>query len=498
MSDDVATLARLAEALAGTTDPVRGARAAAAVLRAGLNADQVTVWRMDRAANALRPVADDPASGRAGALPVAPAALEREAAGFVRRIERHGVLLGAIEVLPAGAARESVLGAAIPMLALQLGAIRTAEEFALEVAERNRETADAWQFANLVIDSLPVGLYVVDREYRIRIWNRKRETGTQGLRRQDAVGRAVFDVLTRQPEQELRAEFDRVFEDGVAMQGEASVETPQGIRVFRQTRLPMRLGADAVTHVITIGEDMTEWRAAEQRMLLNEKLAAVGQLAAGVMHEINNPLATISASLAAIEARLADAPTADPAVGEYLGLMAREVERCTGIVDGLLDFSRPRAQVKAPADLNLIVEEALTLLQPQQRFRHVRVTRALAPALPAVLVNRAQILQVIVSLLLNAADAMNGVGAVTVSSGYADDGGVRLAVADSGPGIPAEVRPRIFEPFFTTKAPGRGTGLGLSICYGIVREHHGRIEVASEAGAGATFLVTLPAAEESA
>jgi two-component system NtrC family sensor kinase len=494
---DARVLVSLAEGLAGTTSPARGARAAAVALQQGLGADCGTVWRLERSSGALVILGESPGPGQLPAPILDPALLEsRGGVADVRRIERHGRLLGALEVSPASSADTVLLDAAVPMLALHLGAIGTAEDFALEVAERNRATEEAWRFASLIIDSLPVGLYVVDREYRIRIWNRKRETGTQGLRREAAMGKTVFEVLTRQPSAVLRADLDRVLDRGEVIQGELSVETPEGIRTYRQTRLPMRLDGDSVSHVITIGEDVTDARAAGTRILLNEKLAAVGQLAAGVMHEINNPLATIAACVAAIEGRLSDARLGDATVTDYLALVTREVDRCTSIVDGLLDFSRPRSQAKAPASLNAIVEETLTLLQPQRRFRHVDVRRVMDPALPDVVVNREQIVQVLVSLMMNASDAMDGSGRLTVTTGQGRHGAVHVAVADSGPGIAASVRPRIFEPFFTTKPPGRGTGLGLSICYGIIREHGGTIDVESEPGAGALFRVTLPAVEE--
>ena len=147
---------------------------------------------------------------------------------------------------------------------------------------------------------------MVDRDYRIQIWNRKRETGTQGLRRGEVVGRPVFDVLTRQSREQLRAEFDRVFATGEIQQSELEVAHGDEVRHFRLSKIPMRLDGDAITHVITIGEDVTEWHAVQGQILQAEKLAAIGQLAAGVMHEINNPLATIGACVAAIQGRLED------------------------------------------------------------------------------------------------------------------------------------------------------------------------------------------------
>ena len=182
------------------------------------------------------------------------------------------------------------------------------------------------------------------------MWNRKRETGTQGIPRTETVGRRLFEVLTRHPAAELKAEFDRVFETGAIEQVE--IEVPQGgeMRYFRTTKIPMRLDGEGITHVITIGEDVTEWRAIQVQIMQSEKLAAIGQLAAGIMHEVNNPLATIGACVAAMDGRIAElrpAAGASP-LQEYLEIIEKEVHRCTSIVDGLLDFSRPKGKRKAP------------------------------------------------------------------------------------------------------------------------------------------------------
>jgi two-component system NtrC family sensor kinase len=163
-------------------------------------------------------------------------------------------------------------------------------------------------------------------------------------------------------------------------------------------------------------------------------------------------------------------------------------------VDGLLDFSRPKGKAKAPSDLNLLVEQTLGLLRHHKRFKAVVLLRELEPALPQVVVNAEQIVQVLMALMINALDAMEGGGrlAVRTSLSMRRGGEVIVEVEDTGPGIAVEARTRLFEPFFTTKPLGRGTGLGLSICYGIVEEHRGRIEVDSQPGRGATFRVHLP------
>jgi two-component system, NtrC family, sensor kinase len=181
-------------------------------------------------------------------------------------------------------------------------------------------------------------------------------------------------------------------------------------------------------------------------------------------------------------------------VTEYLEIIDREVARCSRIVDGLLEFSRPKATAKRPLSLNAIVDETLFLLKHHQRFKRLEVVRALAPELPETVGSAEQLIQVLMALMLNALDAMEHGGQLVVRTGRSPARGdeVMVEVEDSGVGIPRAEQTKIFEPFYTTKPPGRGTGLGLSICYGIVADHGGRIEVDSLPGLGATFRVYLP------
>jgi two-component system NtrC family sensor kinase len=221
----------------------------------------------------------------------------------------------------------------------------------------------------------------------------------------------------------------------------------------------------------------------------------MGQLAAGIMHEINNPLATIGACVDAVEARAGDAPQeVRQAIDEYLKIMDAEVERCKRIVNNLLDLSRPRGGQKGPEDVNQVVEETLLLLKHHERFRRLALRRELAPDLPPVVASKDQLIQVFMALMLNATDAMQARGTLTVATSRnprrADE--VIISFSDTGGGIPKADIQKIFEPFYTTKPQGRGTGLGLSICYTIIADHGGRIEVDSTLGRGSTFSVILP------
>jgi two-component system, NtrC family, sensor kinase len=467
----------------------------ASARRAGLSVTGVTIWFRDEATGCFRPIADPPVDGATPLLESLEAIPSTDSR--VRLPLQHDEAhIGLLEVRgEPDPAQLEVLAVVADMLSPFLASLALSADFAIEVAAQSREIDEQRRFTGLIIDSLPVGLYVVDRDYRIQIWNRQREIGAPGLRRDEVVGRQVFEVLTRQPARELRAEFDRVFQTGEVQQAELDVTLGGEVRSFRLTKIPMRLGGDAISHVITIGEDVTDSRRIQGQIMQSEKLAAIGQLAAGVMHEINNPLATISACVAAISGRLDDASgTERSAVEEYLELIDKEVDRCTRIVDGLLDFSRPKGKTKGRVMLNALVDETLFLMKHHKRFKRLTVARELDAALPATMGNAEQLTQVLMALMLNAVDAMDDRGKLTVrtakSRSRSDE--VVLEIEDNGIGIPWSEQSKIFEPFYTTKPPGRGTGLGLSICYGIVEDHRGRIEVDSQPGRGTTFRVFLP------
>lgn len=386
------------------------------------------------------------------------------------------------------------------MLAPEIAHAELQHQLAIEVALRTRQIDQQRRFIERIIDSLPVGLYVIDREYRIHAWNRKRETGMQGVSREEAIGRTIFEILHRQPAELLRREFEDVFRTGSIQQFQMESTASGELRTFRISKIPMRVDDVNVTHVITIGEDVTDWKEAEHRIAQAEKLAAIGTLAAGVMHEINNPMATIAACAESLLLRLEDQKegrTFPPDSDEYLRIIDNEVHRCKRIIDGLLDFSRPKEATKEPLDVNYVIEQTLFLLKHHTRFKKLTVTTSLDPEIgPDVAGNPEQLVQVFMALLLNATDAMSDRGTITIRTrrGRAADEWVIAEVIDEGNGIPRSEITKIFEPFYTTKAPGRGTGLGLSICYGIVADHGGRIEADSTLGKGSIFRVILPAA----
>jgi len=226
-----------------------------------------------------------------------------------------------------------------------------------------------------------------------------------------------------------------------------------------------------------------------QRITSTERLASLGQMAAGVAHEINNPLGGI---LLYSNLVLEEMP---PGHTSYKNMekIIYQTERCKKIVQNLLDFARTPSGDREPLSVNKVILTTLNLVKDQSIFHGIEVKTELAEDLPPVMGDISRLEEVFLNLLINAVDAMEGQGKITITSRLSSSGMVKVTISDTGKGIDKSYLPHIFEPFFTTKEPGQGTGLGLSITYGIVQKHGGMIDVQSEPGRGTTFTVTLPA-----
>jgi len=399
---------------------------------------------------------------------------------------------------------QKLLGAVAQQLSL---AIRNTELYtrtkdtsitlAVEVWNRTREAEEQKRFIEKIIDSLPVSLYVVDRDMRIVAWNRNRELGGSGISRDAVLGKNVFKVLARQPRRILENEFTNVFRSGdiVNMEQESLYDGQR--KVWKISKIPMRVDNAEVTHIITVGEDITEQKKMNEAVIHAEKLASIGRLAAGVVHEINNPLATIAACAEALTARVDDlqgTPMHED-FNEYLQIIRDEAFRCKAITNSLLEFSHQRQAEKTAADINQIIEQTMQLVKHHPKLGRMQVVKEMDESLTPVHVNEGQMKQVFIALISNAFDAMEGEGLLTIRTGWSQSESqptVTVVFSDTGCGVPAAQLAKIFDPFFTTKPLGRGTGLGLSVCYGIVSEHGGRIEVESSEGVGTTFRILLP------
>ncbi len=244
----------------------------------------------------------------------------------------------------------------------------------------------------------------------------------------------------------------------------------------------------AGTLEIKVKERTEELRTTQKQLAQSEKLASLGRMAAGVAHEINNPLTAV---LTFSKLLLDDLDKDDPQ-REDLQTVVDETLRCRDIVRRLLDFSREAKTKRIPEDINTVIESTLFLVKNQAAFQDIKVVEELASNLPRILLDTGQIKQVLMNMFMNAADAMSGRGTLTISSSCENDKFLKISIKDTGCGIPEKNISNLFDPFFTTKKVGEGTGLGLSVSYGIIKSHQGSIEVKSKLGEGSEFTIKLP------
>lgn len=364
----------------------------------------------------------------------------------------------------------------------------------LNVALENAELVETlrqaeWRFRTL-FRSAPDAVFTVLRSGRIREAN-------------DAAGELLGDEVVRLVGRrlgELVADEDRDRLEGALADTFAGRPARLEISFRRAVAPPSRLVSFAASllpeadppTVLVVARDVTAERDMRVRLMQSDRLAAVGELVAGVAHEVNNPLSSISAyaQLLLRDERI------DGALREQVEVIRSETTRASQVVKDLLAFARRSEPRHEPLDLNMVVARTLRMRAYQLSSSRIVVQQSLESGLPPVMGDARQLQQVCLNLVTNATQAMatSAGGTLTVTT-RSEQGRVVLEVADTGSGIPAELGSRIFEPFFTTKKEGEGTGLGLSVSYGIVTAHEGRIEVAQTSPRGTTFRVTLPAAE---
>jgi two-component system NtrC family sensor kinase len=234
-------------------------------------------------------------------------------------------------------------------------------------------------------------------------------------------------------------------------------------------------------------------RLNQEKLMHSDRLATIGQLAAGVAHEINNPLGSILLFSRLVMQQV----PADSSIRENVERIEKESRRCHSIIQSLLGFARRREPRVEVVDINRLLDETLKLFESQYTFQNVEVHRDFNCALPAIQADHAQLQQVFMNIIINATDAMAGKGRLTIETGEGkEEEHIEIVISDTGCGIPPENIERIFDPFFTTKGVGHGTGLGLSVSYGIIRRHNGEIIVSSTVGMGSSFTIILPKMEE--
>jgi two-component system NtrC family sensor kinase len=243
-----------------------------------------------------------------------------------------------------------------------------------------------------------------------------------------------------------------------------------------------------------VEERTRELREMQEHLIQSEKLASLGKLAAGIAHEINNPLGGI---LIYSHLLLEDTSKKSPHY-ENLKKIVKETSRCKDIVKGLLEFARPKEPEMTLIDINDAVDRSLAIVEGQAIFQNITLDKTYRPDLPKIVADGSQLQQVFMNIIINAAEAMDGKGKLSLSTSMNTDGThIEVKISDTGHGIKEEDKKRLFEPFFSTKEVGKGTGLGLAISYSIIQKHQGTIEVESKAGKGSAFTIKLSVTRKS-
>jgi PAS domain S-box-containing protein len=349
------------------------------------------------------------------------------------------------------------------------------------------------EFARRLVDSFPDVVFVVDPQRRFTFVGPKVKE-VLGYEPGELVGQLFGERAHPEERNELLAIFDDLI---LRKRNFASIETrvrhkSGEWRRIRGNYSPLFDVNGAIEGVVTSGQDITELKRLEEQLIQSEKLAAMGQMLAGVAHELNNPLTAI---LGASEL-LRDRAGIDESTRRQLDMTHRQARRAARIVQNLLEFSRPALPQKKSLDLNAVLDRTLQLHEHSLRRNAIEVDFSSSPGLPPAVGDANQLIQVFLNLISNAEHAIREIrpsGRVQIRLGQR---GSRIfaTVQDDGGGIKPEDLPRIFDPFFTTKRPGGGTGLGLSICLSIIREHGGDIEAEALPEGGAAFTVFLPVA----
>lgn len=359
------------------------------------------------------------------------------------------------------------------------------------------------------IDALPFKYYIVDKNLNVLFWNRKGEEGPYGVKQAEAIGKPLESVLalnraqvtSPKPIPEMEIEFREVFDKGAVISSEeASVLKSGEKRYYSITKTPLRGAEGEVTHAAVIIEDITSQRRLESMLIAKERLFALEDLAAGIAHQINNPLSTMMLCSDAMLNEVRKGAVGDTEAAlrfeHYLEMTCKQIARCKEVSNMLVDFGGNEAGKKGKTDVNKLLGEAVSLLKSSKRFSIPSVERDLSEDIRTITASEPLLRQAFVSILVNAFEAVDGNpgGAIrvwTYMTGDESKREVAAAVRDNGRGIEREKLCRIFTPFFTTKGSAHA-GLGLSVAHEIISGHGGRVEVESEAGKGSTFTVILP------
>ena len=367
-------------------------------------------------------------------------------------------------------------------------------ESSREITEQvllKRETEESARRFRQILSAVHGCITIKDTLGRFVVVNPRAEH-LYGLKQRDMLGLTAAEVLPAEVAEVIETHDREALAGGGHHVAEENLRLRGKERVLIAERFPLVDFHGQVTGLCCVARDDTRQRQMQKELLMSERLAAVGKLAAGVAHELNNPLTGI---LTFAEDLLLESEEGDPFREDY-ELILNETMRCRRIVRDLLDFSRQKAPVRERTDLNQVIRRTVTMVERQASFHDVKFELDLLEGLPPVQIDPSQIQQAILNLVINARDAMDSVGRISITSRNAEGGGhVLIDVTDTGRGIAEEQVQEIFEPFFTTKGD-QGNGLGLPAVLSIVQAHGGEVEVDSEVGVGTAFQLSFPAAGE--
>ncbi|MBI5180874.1 MAG: PAS domain S-box protein [Nitrospirae bacterium] len=352
-----------------------------------------------------------------------------------------------------------------------------------KVNDRTKELKETKEYLENLLETANDVIYTLNDEGIITYVNKKVEEW--GYKKGELIGKSFLTILSKRHQGER---FKKTVIGGVRQTYEVEVIDKLGeIRYAALSVSPLRSNEGKIVEVLGIAKDITSQKRLEQQVIQAEKMSAIGQLAAGIAHEINNPLGGILNCLYNLRKKRLSPERED----EYIKSMEDGIHRVQRTVDQLLDFSLQHEPELTSVNVNSLIEDVLSLIGYAITKNGIKLKKELNPDLPQLMVDQHKMSQVMMNILLNAVQAMKGKGQIRVKT-FQEDGWCCIEVMDNGEGIPPNVFPKIFDPFFTTKDVGKGTGLGLAVSRGIVEKHSGRIDVKSELGKGTTFTVKLP------